>query len=159
MQRSADRWELEKVLFLHREFTLCSPDGWLCNRAEPRLSKPGIDWFSHESRVMIQARLGRERSIRDFAHRAVGLGLARTGFTHLCSRLLRARLCPSANRFGLLTPDIYGMDRERPSYSFHSVAASTFLSTAEKAFTAKIGNLKPLRPAVKSGIRGHVAQI
>jgi hypothetical protein len=32
-----------------------------CNLTEPRLSKPGVGWFSHETRVMMQARLGRER--------------------------------------------------------------------------------------------------
>jgi hypothetical protein len=80
------------------------------------------------SRVLIwhyaigQRRDQRERPMRIFAHRA--LGLAEAGFANLCSRLLRVRLWPSADWFRMLTPDTYAMDRERSACFFNSVAAS-----------------------------------
>lgn len=80
------------------------------------------------SRVLIwhyaigQRRDQRERAMRIFAHRAVGL--AEAGFANLCSRLLRVLPWPSVDPFRLLAADTCAMDRERPAYSSHLVAAS-----------------------------------
>ena len=78
--------------------------------------------LQREGFAMGQSRDQRERAMRIFALRAVGL--AEAGFAHLCSRLLRARLWPSADRFRVLTPDTQAMDRERSPCSLHSVEAS-----------------------------------
>jgi hypothetical protein len=74
--------ELERVIISPTwKVTLCSPDGWFCNRTERPKGAINVDLL----------------------HRAVGF--AQAGLAHLCSRLLRARLRPSADPFRLRIPD------------------------------------------------------